>query len=75
VRCEAVVNGQHFGQQSEGVPMAHLVFTNALHRPLLSLGIGQLDKTTVGQFGTRLQGNVELAVAVKCLKPQLPSER
>ena len=71
---EAIVGGQQLGQQGEGVPVAHLVAADALEGLSLPFGSRQLDQSAVGQFGTGLESDIELAVAAECLKAQLSSE-
>jgi hypothetical protein len=71
---EAVVEGQHIGQEGERIPVTGLILTNALDRLPFLAGLGHRDQATVGQLGTGLQGDVQLAIAVKRLEAQFPLE-
>ena len=75
VRCQAIVRGQDVAHQRKSFPVAHFVTANAFEGTSLSNGIRQLDQATVGQFGTRLESDVELAVPPERLEAQLTFER
>jgi hypothetical protein len=64
---QPIVLGQCGGEQPEGLGVASLVLADAIDRRVAARGRRELHQAPVGQLGARLQGDVELAVAMKGL--------